>query len=91
VQTDRTIPDNKLDVIIHDNEKGMCMLIYVAISVDRNVLKKESEKILQHKDLRTEIQCMWKVQTKVIPTIIGKTEVMLKSFRKYLTDIPGKH
>jgi hypothetical protein len=27
VQTDRTIPSNKPDVIIRDNEKGTCMLI----------------------------------------------------------------
>ena len=40
VQTDRTIPNNKPDVIICDNEKGTCMLIDVAISADRNVLKK---------------------------------------------------
>ena len=34
VQTDRTIPN----IIIHDNEKGTCMLIDVAISGDRNVI-----------------------------------------------------
>ena len=27
VQTDRTIPNNKPDIIIRDNEKGTCMLI----------------------------------------------------------------
>ena len=32
VQTDRTIPNNKPDVIIRDNEKRTCMLIDVAIS-----------------------------------------------------------
>jgi hypothetical protein len=38
VQTDRTIPNNKPDIIIRDNEKGTCMLIDVAISGDRNVI-----------------------------------------------------
>ena len=42
VQTDRTVPNNKLDIIIHDNEKGTCMLIDFAISGDRNVIKKRS-------------------------------------------------
>ena len=51
VQTDRTIPNNKPDIIIRDNEKGACMLIDVAISGDRNVIKKESEKILICKNL----------------------------------------
>ena len=42
VQTDRSIPNNKPDIIIRDNEKGTCMLIDVAISGDRNVIKKRS-------------------------------------------------
>jgi hypothetical protein len=46
VQTDRTIPNNKPDITIWDNEKGTCMLIDVAIPGDRNVIKKEAENIL---------------------------------------------
>jgi len=38
IQTDRTIPNNKSDIIIPDNEKGTCVLIDVAISGDRNVI-----------------------------------------------------
>jgi len=52
VQTDRTIPNNKPDIITRDNEKGTCMLIDVAISGDRNVIKKEAEKILNIKTLQ---------------------------------------
>jgi len=50
VQTDRTIPNNKPDIIIRNNEKRTCMLIDVAISGDRNVIKKEAEKLLKYKD-----------------------------------------
>jgi hypothetical protein len=42
------------------------MLIDVAISGDRNVVKKEAEKILKYKDLTIEIQRMWNVKTRVI-------------------------
>jgi hypothetical protein len=44
VQTDRTIPNNKPGIIIRDNEKRTCthMSIDVAISGDRNVIKKEA-------------------------------------------------
>ena len=49
VQTDRTISNNKPDIIIRDSEKGTCMLIDVAISRDRNVIKKEAEMILKYK------------------------------------------
>ena len=38
IQTDRTVPNNKPQIIIRDNEKGTCMLIEVAISGDRNVI-----------------------------------------------------
>ena len=34
------------------------MLIDGKISEDRNVIKKEAEKILKYKDLTIEIQCM---------------------------------
>jgi len=51
IQTDRTIPSNKPDIIIRDNEKGTCMLIDVSISGDRSMIKKEAEKILKYKDL----------------------------------------
>jgi len=58
VRNDRTIPNNKPDIIIRDNKKGICMLIDVAINGDSNVIKKEGEKILKCKDLITEIQRM---------------------------------
>jgi len=91
VQTDRTVPNNKPDIIIRDNEKGTCMLMDVAISGDRNVIKKEAENILNYKDLTIEIQRMWNVKTKAIPVIIGATGTISKSFRKYVSNIPGKH
>ena len=67
------------------------MLIDVVISGDRNVIKKETEKILKYKDLTTEIQRMWDVKTKVIPVITGSTGTISKSFRKYVNNIPGNH
>jgi hypothetical protein len=67
------------------------MLIDVAISGDRNVIKKEAEKILKYKDLTIAIQRMWNVEPKVIPVIIWATGTISKSFRKYVSNIPGKH
>jgi hypothetical protein len=48
------------------------------------VIKKEAEKILKYTDLTIEIQRTWNVKTKVIP-------VISKSFRKYMSNIPGNH
>jgi hypothetical protein len=34
---------------------------------------------------------MWYVETEVIPVITGETLTISKSFRKYLSNILGKH
>jgi hypothetical protein len=44
-----------------------------------------------YKDLTIEIQRMWNVKTRVIPVIIGATGTISKSFRKYVSSIPGNH
>jgi hypothetical protein len=59
IQTDRTTPNNKPDIVIRNYENETCMLIDVAIPGDRNVIQKEAEKIFKYKDLTIEIQCMW--------------------------------
>jgi hypothetical protein len=65
LQTDRKIPDSKPDTITHNNDNGICMLIYVAISGERKVLKKEAEKIMKHRSLPKK-QCILNV--KIIDT-----------------------
>jgi hypothetical protein len=55
------------------------------------VIKKEAEKILKYKDLTIEIPRMWNVKTNMMPVIIGATGTISKSFRKYVSNIPGKH
>jgi hypothetical protein len=67
------------------------MLIDVANSGHRNVIKKEAENILKYKELTIEIRRMWNVKARVIPVIIGATGTISKSFRKYLSSIPGNH
>jgi hypothetical protein len=49
------------------------VLIDVTISGDRNVIKKESEKIIKCKDIIIEIQLMWNVKAKVISVTMGAT------------------
>jgi hypothetical protein len=55
------------------------------------LIKKEALKILKYKDLTIEIQRMWNVKAKVIPVIIDPTGTISKSFRKYVSTIPGNH
>jgi hypothetical protein len=67
------------------------IIIIIIIPGDRNVIQKEAEKILKYTDLTIEIQRMWNVKTRVIPVIMGATETISKSFRKYVSTIPGNH
>jgi hypothetical protein len=64
---------NKPDIIICDNEKGTCMLIYVAISGSRNVIKENPDEILKYKDFTIEIQRTWSLNAKVIPILMHAT------------------
>jgi len=77
VLNDGTIPNNKPDIIIRDNKQGTCLLIDSAIPGDRNVIKKDAEKILKCKDLIIEIQRMRNVKTKVAPVTKGATGTIL--------------
>jgi hypothetical protein len=73
VRTCKNIANNKLVIIIRDNETGTCQLIHTAVAGDRNVIKKEVEKILKHKHLTVEIQRMWNVITEAKQVIAGAT------------------
>jgi hypothetical protein len=51
VKTDRTIHNNKPDIIIRDNEKGSQLSTDTGISTDKNMFQKEAENILKYKEL----------------------------------------
>jgi len=55
------------------------------------MIKKEAEKILNYKNLITEIRRMWNVKSWVIPVITGATGTISKSLRQYLNNISGKN
>jgi hypothetical protein len=71
-------------------KKGTSVLTDTAFLRDGNVIKKEAKKFLNYKDLTIEMHYMWNVKTKVIPVITGATGTIIKPFRKYLSNIPGK-
>ena len=55
----------------------------VAIPGDRNVIEKESEKILKYKELIVEMQRMWNMRERLISVIMGATRTISKSSRQY--------
>ena len=67
------------------------MLIDVAISGDRNVIKKEAEKILKYKDLAIEIQRMWNLENVGDTGNNGGDWDYFKVIQKLREQLPGKH
>jgi hypothetical protein len=52
------------------------------------VIKNKTEKILKYKNLTLEIRRMWNVK---VESDTGNNKGISKSFRQYLSNIPGKH
>ena len=59
VLTDRKVPHNKPDIIVHDENTGECHIIDIAVLVCQNVTRKEAEKITKYRDLSIELQKCW--------------------------------
>ena len=69
----------------------ICTLIDVAVPADRNVVQKEAKKKLKYKSLCIEIQQMWNLKCTIIPVIIGAAGIVMRSLRKNLEAVPGRH
>jgi len=91
VQTGRTVVNNKPDSIMCCHKQGICMSIDVAISADRNVIKKQAENILKYEYITIEIQWILNVKVKVMPVITGATGTITRRYRLYLNNIAGKY
>ena len=91
VHTDRKVTANRPDIIIKNKKEKTCTLIDVAITADRNVVRKEAEKKLKYKGLYIEIQRMWNLKCTIIPVVIGATGIVTRGLRKNLEAVPGKH
>jgi len=91
VHTDREVTANRPDIIIINKKEKTCTLIDVAKPTDRNVVQKEVEKKLKYKSLCIEIKRMWNLKCTIVPVIIGATGIVMRSLKKNLETIPGKH
>jgi len=78
-------------IIIIIKKDKTCTLIHVAIPAGRNVMQKEAENRLKYKSLYIEIQRMWNLKCTIIPVINGASGIVMRSLKKNLETIPGKH
>jgi len=91
VYTDREVTANRPDIIIKNKKEKTCTLIDVATPADRNAVQKEAEKKLKYKSLCIDIQRMWNLKCTIIPVITGATGIVMRSLRRNLEAVPGRH
>jgi hypothetical protein len=85
VQSNRTIPNDKPDVVIHDKQQT-CILLDVSIPGDINVIKKEAEKILKYKDL---IICRVSQEERTVFWEVIVSVILSKKFYTNMCPIPN--
>ena len=88
INTDRTIKANRPDIIVKNKTDKKCILIDMSVPGDANITAKEFEKRYKYKDLEIEMQRMWKVETKVVPIVVGALGTITKDFEKYVKMLP---
>ena len=89
IHTDRNIKANRPDLIIKDSIRNKCTLLDVSIPADKNVSYKEFEKKSKYKDLEIEIRRMWKVNTTIVPIVVGALGLISNDFDQYTNEVPG--
>ena len=90
IQTDRSIPANRPDIVIRDKKKQETLLLDISVPSDQNTSIKTYEKLSKYKDLEIELERCWKNKVKTIPIIIGALGLINKDTTNYLMEIPGK-
>jgi hypothetical protein len=91
IQTDKQVMANQPDIVIVDKEKKVATIIDIAVPMDINIKAKEHEKIEKYQPLSEELRRIWKVNTKVVPVVVGALGALTAQHEKWLSEIPGQH
>ena len=72
ILTDKRVRHNVPDLVVWDQAKQSARIIDVAIPMDRNVVAKYAEKLVNYRDLEIEIKKCWKLKSvRTSPIIVG--------------------
>ena len=80
IQCDQMVEHRKPDIVIIDKIKKEVKIIDIAVPVDSRVKEKEGEKIEKYKNLKEEIERIWKMKATVIPVVIGALGAVSRDF-----------
>ena len=84
VETPQKLEHNKPDVVLIDRKLKHWDIVDFSVPNDRNVEKKEAEKITKYTDLAKEVRKMHKVSTRIIPLIVGALGIVSNSLSQNL-------
>ena len=87
VQTTTKMEHNRPDVVLVDRTKKRWILVDFAVPWDKNVVRKEEEKITKYSPLALEVRRMHGVSIKIIPFVVGSIGVVTKNLPGYLNDL----
>ncbi|KAF7666152.1 hypothetical protein LDENG_00119050 [Lucifuga dentata] len=76
-------------MVVVDKEQKRAVVIDVAVPADSNIRKKEHKKIKKYQGLKEELECTWKVKSKVVPVVIGALGAVTPKLGEWLQEIPG--
>ena len=87
IHTDHVIEALRPDLVVVDNKDRGCKIIDFAIPVDSRIEEKDNDKVEKYQDLERELQKIWNVKVKIIPSVVGSLGAPLKQFGNRLKQI----
>ena len=87
VNTAEQLEHNRPDLVIINREKGLWTIVDFCVPVDKNVLKREQDKIDTYSPLAYQIRKMHKVKTRIVPVVIGSLGVVSKRLKGYIDEL----
>ncbi|KAI5726222.1 hypothetical protein M8J77_025391 [Diaphorina citri] len=86
--TDKTIPNNRPDIVVHDKERRMALLVDIAIPNTHNMESTVIEKNRKYQELRDEVRRMWRLEkVEIVPIILSATGIIPKNLHQSLQDL----
>ena len=87
IQTDKVIHARRSDIVIVKKKDKECMIIDVAVPADSRTWSKEEENIDKYTELAWELRRTWKVQTRVVPVVIGALGTIITRHKDFLAEM----
>ena len=87
VETSEKMDHIRPDVVLLDMEKGECTIVDFSVPWDKNVLKKEQEKIDSYVPLAKDMTKVRKMTTKIVPVVIGGLGLVSPNLSRHIKSL----